>query len=260
MGASSFYTREGERYTATEATVGPWDPALQHGGPVAALLGSRMERAAGRADARVSQFSLDFLGPVRVGTLEVTTEIVRPGRKISLWSARAASSGREAVRANAWVLAVSDDRNPSARLEDEPAPSMPTRAVDTYFTAAPRFGYGDALEWRFAEGGFDSIGPATVWARLRGEVVLGEPVTPLSRVLAMVDSANGISAELDFGSYLFVPVNLSVSLARLPATEWTCMRAATTLSSDGVGFTRARLYDERGAIGEALQTLYVERR
>jgi hypothetical protein len=38
------------------------------------------------------------------------------------------------------------------------------------------------------------------------------------------------------------------------------MRAVTSLASDGVGVTRAQLFDERGAVGEALQTLYVEPR
>jgi hypothetical protein len=256
----SFYTRERDRYAATASTVGPWDPALQHGGPVAALLGSRIERAAARVDARVAQFALEFFGPVPVATLDVTTELVRPGRKISFWSAGAASAGRVAVRASAWMLAVSEGRNPDVGMDREPAPPMPGTAVQTYFSSAPRFGYGDALEWRFAEGAFDSIGPATVWARLRVAIVDGEPVSPLSRVLAMVDSANGISAELGLGTHLFVPVNLTVSLARLPATEWTSMRAVTSMASDGVGVTRARLFDERGWIGEALQTLFVEKR
>jgi len=260
VASGAFYTREGDAYAATASTVGPWDKALQHGGPVAALLGSRIERAAASADARVAEFALEFLGPVPVATLDVTTELVRPGRKIAFWSARAAVAGREAVRASAWVLAVSEGRNPGVRLDGEPVPPMPSAAATTYFTSAPRFGYGDALEWRFSEGAFDAPGPATVWARLRVAIVDAEPVTPLSRVLAMVDSANGISAELGLDTHLFVPVNLTVSLARPPATEWTAMRAVTSLSSDGVGVTRARLFDERGRIGEALQTLYVEKR
>ena len=32
-------------------------------------------------------------------------------------------------------------------------------------------------------------------------------MTPLGRTLAMVDSANGISAELDPATFLFVPVS-----------------------------------------------------
>ncbi len=257
---SAFYAREGDRYRATPATAGPWDPGLQHGGPVAALLGSRIERDAAREGARVAHFALEFLGPVPVAPLDVTTELERPGKKIALWSARARAAGRDAVRATAWLIAVSEGRNPGAHLEGEPLPPMPDTAVTTYFDAVPRFGYGDALEWRFSEGGFTSIGPAMVWARMRIALVDGEPVTPLARVLTMVDSANGISAELDVGAYLFVPVNLTVSLARPPSTEWTGMRAVTSLSTDGVGVTRARLFDERGVIGEALQTLYVDKR
>jgi hypothetical protein len=99
-----------------------------------------------------------------------------------------------------------------------------------------------------------------VWSRLRVEIVEGEPIPPIARALAMVDSANGISAELDVGKYLFVPVNLSVSLTREPIGEWVGMRAVTALSSDGVGTSRARLFDSRGTIGRAMQTLFVEPR
>ncbi|CAN5702721.1 thioesterase family protein [soil metagenome] len=258
---SHFYVRSGDSYLAQESTAGPWGKELQHGGPVAALLATRIERAAGcDATKRISQCALEFLSPVPVATLDVTTEVLRPGKKIAFWSARASVGGRDVARMTAWVLSAAEGRSPLVHLEDAPPPPMPATAVETYFTSVPRFPYGDALEWRFAEGAFTESGPATVWARLRGGIVEGEDVSPLARLLAMVDSANGVSAELDLGTYLFVPVNLTVVLARLPATEWTCMAAKTSMSTDGVGLTRAHLYDERGAIGEALQSLFVERR
>jgi hypothetical protein len=254
----AFYVADGDTFTATSATVGPWDPRLQHGGPVAALLGSRIERQGGPS-ARVSHFALEFLGPVPVAAMDVKTAVARPGKKIAWYEASASIGGRAAVRASAWTLATSDGRHSPVRL-DEPLPPMPREAASTYFESVPRFGYGDALEWRFAEGAFERLGPATVWTRLRVEVVRGEPVTPLCRVLAMVDSANGISAELDVARFLFVPVNLTVALARHPAGEWVGMSATTSLAGDGAGVTRARLFDERGTIGQALQTLYVEAR
>jgi hypothetical protein len=255
-----FYLRNGDHYAATHSTEGPWDPALQHGGPVAALLGSRMEAAAQKPDGRVAHFSLEFLGPVPRATLDVSVSEVRPGKKIALWQATASNADRPAVRASAWILSTKEGRSPLFHLQDDPVPKMPTAVTETYFQSVPSFGYGDALEWRFTEGAFHLMGPAEVWARLRVAVVDGEPVTPLARVLAMVDSANGISAELDPTAWLFVPVNLTVSLARLPSTEWTGMRAVTSMASDGVGMTRARIFDERGTIGEAVQTLYVEKR
>jgi hypothetical protein len=76
----------------------------------------------------------------------------------------------------------------------------------------------------------------------------------------MVDSANGISNELDVRKYLFVPVNLTVSIARHPEGEWIGMRARTSLASEGAGTTYARLFDAQGYFGEALQTLFVEPR
>lgn len=256
---TAFYARDGERYVATPATVGPWDPRLQHGSPVASLLGTRIERAAAQGGRRVAHFAMDFLGPVPVAALDVTTACERPGKKIELWSAGIAIAGKPAIRASAWLLAARPDTSDEIRL-DEPPPPMPSTAVTTYFTDVPRFGYGDALEWRFAEGDFAAIGPAAVWSRLRVAIVDGEDPSPLARVLAMVDSANGISAELDVRRYLFVPVHLTVSLTREPEGEWVGMRAVTSLARDGIGTTRARLFDQRGTIGRALQTLFVERR
>ena len=252
----SYYVREGDGYAATPATVGPWDPRLQHGSPVASLLATRM---AAESSLRVAHFSLDFLSPVPVGVVSVTTSLDRPGKKIELRSATASVGGKPVVRASAWLVATSPERATDVRL-DEPVPPMPATAVSTYFEAVPKFGYGDSLEWRFAEGHFVELGPAAAWTKLRAAIVDGEDPTPLARVLAMVDSANGISAELDVRQFLFVPVNLTVSLARLPEGEWVGMRAETMIASEGVGTTRARLFDSRGTIGRALQTLYVERR
>ncbi|HEX4514929.1 MAG TPA: thioesterase family protein, partial [Polyangiaceae bacterium] len=221
---SAFYVRKREGvFEATASTVGPWDPKLQHGSPVVSLLATRLEKD----EMRVAHVSLDFLGPVPVAEMEVTTSVDRPGKKIELRSAIASVDGKPRARVSAWLLRTSDGKNPSAHVDDEPPPPMPDKAVDSYFEAVPRFGYGDALEWRFAEGHFAEIGPATVWSRLRVEIVEGEPIPPIARALAMVDSANGISAELDVGKYLFVPVNLSVSLTREPIGEWVGMRAVT---------------------------------
>jgi len=240
----------------TQATVGPWDPKLQHGGPPAALLGSALEATQPRESTRIAHFALEFLGPLGLGEMQVTTEVVRPGKKVEMLSAVASQGGRPALRVQAWRVHVEDSRNPDVRI-DEPPPPLPPAAETRIFEGVAPFGYALALEWRFAEGGFHQLGPAAVWTRLRASIIEGEPPSQLARVLAMVDSANGISAELDVRKYLFVPVNLTVSLARLPEAEWVGMRAVTSIAREGVGTTHARLFDPRGFCGYALQTLYV---
>lgn len=260
MSDTTFYVRQGQQYVAQRATTGPWDVRLQHGGPVAALLGSRVEQEAERTGStmRLAHFALEFLSPVPVAALDVVTDNPRPGKKIALWSSRASVGGREAARVTAWLVATQEGRSPEVGVR--PPPPMPSAPSSTFFESLPNFPYGDALEWRFTEGAFDRIGPATLWARLRVSVVEGEPVTPLQRVLAMVDSANGASAELDVAQWLFVPVNLTVSLHRHPVGEWTGMEVSTAIAPNGVGTTRGHLFDESGSIGEVLQTLYVEKR
>ena len=256
----AFYIRTGPTsFTPTSATAGPWDSRLQHGGPVAALLLTAIQAAAPHPQRRIAHFALEFLGPVPLLPMQVTAEVLRPGKKIELCAASALIGERPVLRATAWQVATGPGRSPTINLAEPPPPRSATATIDL-FPSLPRFGYGEALEWRFTSGSFSSLGPATVWTRLRTTLIAGEPVSPLVHAFLMVDSANGISAELDPGQFLFVPVNLTVSIARMPEGEWLGMSARTELASEGVGTAHARLFDERGYFGQAMQTLFVEPR
>ncbi len=71
---------------------------------------------------------------------------------------------------------------------------------------------------------------------------------------------NGVSATLDWRRFLFINVDLTVHLHRLPAGEWVCLDAVTLPQPDGVGFADTALFDERGPLGRAAQTLLVAAR
>jgi hypothetical protein len=245
-----------ERFLATSATVGPWGPHLSHGSPPAALLVRTIEQAHPRGDVRLARVAFDFLGPVAVGEVTVTTEIARPGARIELSRARLATGGKVAMEATAWRIAVSPGRAPEV-ADRRDAPKLPGPQSQALFSDVQSFGYGEALEWRFVEGSFDVVGPATVYSRPQIPLIAGEALSPLGRLLLMVDSANGISAELHPSRFTFVPVELTVSVRRYPRTEWVGMRARTTIDSDGIGLTHAELFDEAGYLGTALQTLFV---
>ena len=116
------------------------------------------------------------------------------------------------------------------------------------------------MDYRFIAGRFLEPGPATVWMRMRQPLVAGENPSPLQRVLVAADSGNGVSATLDWSRYLFINVDLSVHLHRLPVGEWVCLDAVTLPESHGVGLADTALFDERGPLGRALQTLLVRER
>jgi acyl-CoA thioesterase len=93
--------------------------------------------------------------------------------------------------------------------------------------------------------------------RMRVPLLPDEPVSPLSRVLAAADSANGVSWELPLGQFLFINLDLSVHLARMPEGEWVCLDAISRIDRSGVGFSQSRLWDDRGRFGAGAQSLLV---
>jgi len=130
--------------------------------------------------------------------------------------------------------------------------------VDAFY--AHTDGYVAAMDWRFATGGFRQPGPAQVWMRPRVPLVAGEETGPFSRTLLAADSGNGVSGYLDPADWLYVNVDLTVALHRLPRGEWILLDAASTLGPDGTGLAVTRLADRDGAIGQGIQILVVTRR
>jgi Thioesterase-like superfamily len=244
------------RFRATGATAGPWDPAMQHGGPPAALLASLIERCDPQAGLRLARITVELLAPVPVDELRVQARVVRPGRRVRLVEATLEVGGRPMALARAWQMTSQPDVLPPPASAEVP-PQLPDRSAPL---ATWREGYASSIEWRFVSGAFHKPGPAEVWARVRIPLIREEPLTGLERLLIVADSANGISSVLAFADWLFVPTALTVTLHRHPSGEWVFMRARTSLATDGVGSCLAELADADGFIGTATQPLLVARR
>lgn len=241
------------RFRATGATTGPWDPGMQHGGPPAALLAAVIGRCEPRPGLRLARITVELLAPVPVGELRVQARVVRPGRRVRLVEATLEVAGRPIALARAWQIASQPDVLPP-RAPAELPPELPRRSAPL---ATWREGYASSIEWRFVSGAFDRPGPAEVWARVRIPLIREEPLTGLQRLLIVADSANGISSELPFADWLFVPTALTVTLHRHPTGEWVFMRARTSLATDGIGSCAADLADADGLVGTATQPLLV---
>ena len=139
-----------------------------------------------------------------------------------------------------------------------------TRALEgteaEFFPTEQEHGYHSAMDVRFVKGGFMELGPATAWLRMRKPLVGGEEPTPLQRVLVAADVGNGISAALDYRQFVFVNVELTVHLERMPAGEWIGVDAVTVAQPTGVATAESVLCDREGRIGRAAQTLVVSAR
>lgn len=251
----SFFQSLGEgRFRATRHTTGPWDEGAQHGGPPSALLARAVEHMEPRDDVMVARMTVEILGAIPVGELDLAARLVRPGRSVELVEASLSASGREVARASAWRVRRTtgmqvDTRRPAPGPVPEELPHVPPEGWVE--------GYLQAIDWRWAGGHFLEPGPATVWGRMRHPLVDDEEPTPLQRVLVLADSGNGASSELDPRRWWFINPELTVHLHREPVGEWVCLDAVTTVSDGGVGLATSVLSDQQGAIGVGAQTLFV---
>jgi acyl-CoA thioesterase len=255
--ADAFYeVIEPGRVRATEHTVGPWAPTDQHAGPPSALLARAIEGVV-PAGGRVARVTVDLLGGVPVAELAVTARVVRPGRSVQLVSASLSAGDREVARATAWWHRSSDTSSVASAMSAPPVPPDDLPAEPVRWAES---GYLSAMEWRPVAGGFNSSGPATVWARMRYPLIAGEEPTGLQRLLVLADSGNGVSWQLDVSRWLFVNTELTVHIARAPVGEWLLLDAATTIAADGIGLAASTLSDRSGPCARAAQALLIRPR
>lgn len=246
---------------ATALTRGPWDPEAQHAGPPAALLARAVERLPESERFQVGRVTFEILRPVPIGPVRIASRVVRPGRRVRLVEAELAVAGEALMRATAWQIEIAPVELPEDTGARAPAPTPPEEGAEAdFFPGAEDEGYHTAMEVSFAAGRFMELGPATAWLRMRVPLVAGEEPTPLQRTLVAADVGNGISATLDFREYVFVNVELTVHLERMPAGEWICVDAVTLPQPTGVATAESVLFDGEGRIGRAAQTLIVSRR
>jgi hypothetical protein len=250
----SFYEPLGDgRFASTEHTRGPWDPAFQHAGPPAALLGRAIERCEPREGFVLARATFEILRAVPVAEVAVAARVARPGRSVELLEAELTVEGEPVMTVRAWRVKASSapDVNRDGPPPPRPdGPSPPPPGLDG-------FGYGRAVELRFAAGGWGQRRPATVWTRLLQPIVPDEEPSGVQRVLAVADSGNGVSAVLSWDEWLFINTELTVHFRREPRGEWICLDAETSLANGGAGLARSVLSDDDGVVAQGAQALLV---
>jgi Thioesterase-like superfamily len=252
----AFYSLDGERATPSELTRGPWDPGSQHAGPPSALLARAIELCEPREGMRVGRVTVEILKPLPIEPVTLTAQVVRPGKSVELIEASIEGEAGELARARGWRLAESDVE--ADWEQDDPPPGHEDAEALEFFPTGEAVGWHTAMEIVFARGRFLEPGPATVWIRPRVELVQGEPVSPLQRVMLAADGGNGVSAPLPWDRFIFINTDLTVHLLRPPEGEWVCLDSVTHV--EGIGMSDTALWDERGRIGRAAQTLLVRAR
>ncbi len=254
----------GSKLELTGMSRGPWQADAAHGGAPAALLVREAESHCDEGRMRLLSISSTFFGPVMLGEIELTSEVVKPGRRQKVIALNLSSAGRTAIEARAILIRVAD-----VELPDTVEPGIPTLAPQGEGEEVERGLWfpGDEIAFhrtantvKVIEGGPETVNhTGAAWFHLDCQVVPGEVVTPAQRAAAAADFGNGLAHPVAFGEFLFVNCDLNVNLLREPAGEWIGIVSRTDVDRIGSGLTVTELHDESGRFGSASQSLYVDR-
>ena len=259
MTPDAVFVHDGDAFTATDLALGPWAPGALHGGAPAALIAHVL---AGYGNGpgpdpglQLARLTYEFVRPVPVGPLTVRVEQVRPGRRVALLDAFVTDpEGTEVTRARGLLLRPSEIEATPA--QPPPFPGPEDGAANDWDERRPMFAT-HAMEIRFVQGRFREPGPATAWFRLRAPLIAGEPTRPMDRVAAAGDFGNGIASVLDWGAHVFINPDLTLYLEREPVDEWVALQSEMRVLSGSAAVAESVLWDRRGRIGRAVQSLLV---
>ena len=257
---SYVYQVDGSIAHAQACAAGPWDPSMQHGGAPASLIAWAVERMPMREPMHVARMTLDLLRPVPVAPLEIKIDVLREGRKIQVCNVTLLHEGVACVRATVLKVRQAETELPDEVIDEQVTLPGPEQGRDSKIRFNNYESFADGVTLRSVRGSFGETGPGAVWFRAHRSIVAGEPITPLMRAAMTGDFCNGVSSVLDFNEWIFINADLTISLSRMPVGEWILLDAQTWLGDHGAGLAFAKLGDERGYFGRAIQSLVIERR
>ena len=241
----------GSGFAPTMYTRGPWDPSLQHGGPVAALFATLLERRA--ADGyQPARLTVDLMRPVPVQPLEAAARVVRTGKRLQLLEGVLTWNGTEVARASLLALRREPVDTAAQNPTLAPSPDDPGTHPEPWMLHGGESFVGGAMDFRLHDTG---LGAGVGWFRLHRPVLPGVPISPLVRAAAASDVGNAVSARRTQVAVTFVNADISLSLSRLPEGDWIRLASRSRWETSGIGWVASEIGDRLGQFGAVSNAL-----
>ncbi len=262
----SLFVRDGDGFVGTEHTGSAWDPRMQSGGAVLALLGHVLEDVPVLASMSLSRFTADLIYPVPVGVrLEVRASVQREGKRIQLVEQELLAGDKVLARARALRLRERDVSSapgmPTSSSQHDPAASL----LPPDDPRVTRIGHkrrrlpflvegADMRSAPQADGGVNGV-----WVRPRIPVVEGCDIRLTSRLTFVIDFASVIGATIDLTKVTTINPDVSAHFLRPVRGEWMAVVGDTRFAPEvGRGLSLATLSDVDGVFGFATTSQLLE--
>lgn len=246
----ALFAREGDIITPRRSAKGGWGEMVS-GHAVGGLLGWAVEREVDDEQMQPARLTVDLPRPTALAPIEVSSRVLRDGKRLKLVEATLAQGGVEVARASALFLRRCEQ--PPGEVWTEPVEMPPVPPDDEIADASlfvRTYGWGvDVMkpdpDWK------GETGRKYTWLNVAQPVVDGVSLTPFARI-AMAGDVTASLANWGTAGLQFINADYTITLTRLPEGALIGMASQTHLSHDGVATGSATLLDRSGAVGTCM--------
>ncbi len=252
---ASFFVTDGERFVASDYARGPWNPEACHAGPPTGLLARAAEQLV--PDKQLVRITVELIRPVPMAGFRIRAAIEHDGRQVVTTATHLEDEdGQVRVRAKGLHLAPTADEHefPTVSIDTPPLAHSRPGGFPIATTLHGLTGFRSGVSMRYPPGQDRRPGPTTAWMRTI-PLLAGEEPSPFQRICPLADSGNAIGRNAEPDEVGFVNPDLTVVLHRPPEGLWLGSEAVSFWQPTGIGLADALLFDHRGTVGRALQTL-----
>ncbi len=256
MPDSFFTTEDNEWFHPTSHSRGPWDANHCHAGPPTGMIARALEQALPKQ--RLTRLTVNLTRPVPYSGFRISTEVVRTGRIVSISNATLINlEGKICVSATALHMTPQPD-TPLPTFEDDIIYKPDDAAVGKFpieetLHSEDAFN-GDGVTVKYPHGQTNSPGHTIAWMRTV-PLLANERPSPFQRICPLADCGNAFGRNADPADINFMNPDLTLLLHRDPVGDWLGTEALGHWHPNGIGMADARLFDQHGSVGRALQTL-----
>ena len=252
----AFFSLNDGWFVGNDGARGPWTADACHAGPVAALFARAVESIV--TDKQLVRLTADYMRPIPMDGFRIVPKVEKPGRNVATSSAVLVDRlDRVCATATSVHFALADLGELPTTVIPHPTRVGATPSIfvlDKAPHGLPFF--SKCVDFEYAAGETTDGGPTTAWLRTPA-ILEGEKPSPFQTACPIADCGNGLSRNANIDEWSFINPELTVALHRLPESAWLASSSVSSWEPTGIGISRATLFDEKGAIGTAVQTLLI---
>jgi hypothetical protein len=245
----AMFTADDDALVPTDIARSMWSGNQMHGVAVSGALARGAERCLrdlGRDDLRPARWTVDLFRPATMDPCQVSTSVVREGRRLALADAVMRQGGSDVARASALFLAPSQAPTGEVWMpRDRPVPPSAAEVPPSDEPRVPFFDSGSGWSQSFPD--HQNAERKRTW-QTGLPVVAGEQPSGFVVAASIADSA---SMLLHWGTegVQYINTDITLSLARPPSGMEIGLVTADRVEVEGIAVGTVSVLDRGGPVG-----------